>query len=140
MIYSDKKPNLVYADTTHKVSGAIFTVYNTLGFGHKEEIYQKSLSKEFTTLNIPFKQQVHLKVMYKNESVGNYRPDFLIEEKIILEIKAVEFMPKSFETQLLHYMKTTGVILGLLVNFGSTKLFIKRLIWTKSGKISSQSV
>jgi GxxExxY protein len=130
MINTDNK--LIYADLTYKVRGALFTVYNTLGYGHKEEVYQKALANEFRSLKLPYKREVHLKVNYKDETVGTYRPDFLVDEKIILELKAVTFMPKSFESQLLHYLKTTGVALGLLINFGSTKLFIKRLIWTKS--------
>lgn len=128
MINTDKK--LIYADITYKIRGAVFNVYNELGFGHKEQVYQKSLAKEFETNNIPYKRELPISVSYKGEAVGNYRPDFVVEEKIILELKAVDFMPKSFETQLLHYLKTTGYQLGLLINFGAPHLFIKRLIWT----------
>ena len=72
--------------------------------------------------------------MYKGTDVGNYRPDLVVEDKIILELKAVEFMPKTFETQLINYLKTTGYKLGLLVNFGAPKLYIKRLVWTDPRK------
>lgn len=138
MIHADKKQintDLLYADLTYKIRGAIFTVYNELGFGHKENIYQKALIKEFETLKIPFKQEVGLDVKYKGDVIGKYRPDFAIGDKIIVELKSVEFMPKSYEEQLVHYLKTTGYSLGLLVNFGSTKLQIKRLIWTRGEKI-----
>lgn len=128
MINTDKK--LIYADITYRIRGAIFNVYNELGYGHKEQVYQKALAKEFTETNLPFKKEVGLNVSYKDEVVGNYRPDFVIDDKVIVELKAVEFMPKSFETQLQHYLKTTGYQLGLLVNFGSPKLVIKRIIWT----------
>jgi GxxExxY protein len=124
--------DLLYADLTYKIRGAIFTVYNELGFGHKENIYQKALIKEFGILNISHKQEVGLDVKYKGDVVGKYRPDFIIEDKIIVELKSVEFMPKSYEEQLVHYLKTTGYSLGLLVNFGSPKLQIRRLIWTKN--------
>lgn len=128
----DKQINtdLLYADLTYKVRGAIFNVYNVLGYGHKEQVYQKALSKELAVMNIPHKREVNLNVTYKEEKVGNYRPDFVIDDKVIIELKAVEFMPKTYETQLLHYLKTTGFQLGLLVNFGSPKLQIKRLVWT----------
>ena len=132
MINTDFK--LIYADLTYKVRGAIFEVYNTLGHGHKEDIYQKSLAKEFEKRQIPFEREVSLQVKYKDEKVGNYRPDFVIDGKIIIELKAVDFMPKSHEEQLIHYLKTTGFEIGLLVNFGSPKLFIKRLIWTDQRK------
>lgn len=122
---------LVYADITYKVRGAIFSVYNNLGYGHKEEVYQKALAKELDSQTIPYQREKSLNVSYKGEHVGNYRPDFVINDKVIVELKAVEFMPKTFETQLLHYLKATGYQLGLLVNFGSPRLTIRRLIWTK---------
>lgn len=136
MISTDKNKridtDLLYADLTYKVRGAIFTVYNELGFGHKESVYQKALIKEFEELKIPYKGEVGLDVKYKGNIVGKYRPDFVIEDKIIVELKSVEFMPKFYEEQLIHYLKTTGFSLGLLVNFGSSRLHIKRLIWTNN--------
>ncbi len=131
-IYTDKKisGNLLYGELTYKIRRAIFNVYNILVSGHKEQVYQKALIKELEELNIPYKKEVALEVKYKGVKVGNYRPDLVIDDKVIIELKAVEFMPKTFETQLLHYLKTTGFQLGLLVNFGASKLFIKRLVWT----------
>ena len=128
MINTDKK--LIYADLTYRLRGAVFAVYNTLGSGHKEQVYQKALAKEMTELQIPYQREVSLNVSYKGEPVGNYRPDFVVDDKVIIELKAVEFMPKVYETQLVHYLKTTGFQLGLLVNFGAPKLQIKRLVWT----------
>lgn len=135
MIYTDSK--LIYADLTYKVRGAIFNVYNSLGHGHKEEVYQKALAKELKEEEISYKREEKLPVKYKNEIVGSYRPDFVIEDKVIIELKAVEFMPKSYEEQLIHYLKTTGFSLGLLVNFGRPKLEIKRLVWTKDPRESA---
>jgi GxxExxY protein len=127
-IYTD----LLYGDLTYKVRGAIFAVYNELGFGHKEQVYQKALANEFQDKNISYNKELTLKVRYKNEVVGNYRPDFVIDDKFVIELKAVEFMPKTYETQLLYYLKSTGFPLGLLVNFGAPKLDIRRLILTKN--------
>lgn len=122
---------LLYGDLTYKVRGAIFTVYNSLGWGHKEQVYQKALVKQFEIIKLPFQQEPILDVKFQKTKVGTYRPDFIIDNKIILEIKAVEFIPKSFEIQLLHYLKTTDYQLGFLVNFGASKLSIKRIIWSK---------
>jgi len=121
---------LIYADLTYRVRRAIFNVYNNIGFGHKEKIYQKALAIELEELKVPFKKERALGVKYKNVVVDNYIPDFVIDDKIILELKAVEFMPKSFEAQLIHYLKATEYILGFLINFGTPKLLIKRLVWT----------
>ena len=124
----DKK--LIFADITYKIRRATFNVYNILGFGHKEQVYQKAITKEFEEMKLSYKKEESLAVRYKDEVVGNYRPDFIIDDKVILELKSVEFMPKSYDTQLIHYLKTTGFQVGLLVNFGSPKLVIKRLVWT----------
>lgn len=132
MIIADSK--LIFADLTYKIRGAIFNVYNILGPGHKEPVYEKALIKEFTINKIPFKTEIPLDVNYRGEKVGNYRPDFVIDNRIILEIKATEFVPKIFEQQLIRYLKTTNFKVGLLVNFGQQKLFIKRLIWTNPCK------
>lgn len=125
---------LLYGNLTYKIRGAVFNVYNTLGYGHKEQVYQHALVKEFTEKGIPFKREVNLSVNYKGTKVGNYKPDFIINNKVILEIKATEFLPKTFSEQLLHYLKSTGYNLGILINFGSTQLQIKRLIWTNPRK------
>lgn len=142
MINADTKQintDLLYADLTYQIRKTVFTVYNELGFGHKESVYQKALQEEFNTEGIPYQKESSLKVLYKGKAIGNYRPDFIVYDKIILELKAVEFIPMSYETQLLHYLKTTGFALGLLINFGTPKLFIKRLIWTNQHKSVSIS-
>lgn len=137
MIDTDKKrisadidKKLIHADITYKIRKAVFNVYNELGFGHKEQVYQKALSKEFEEIKLPYKREKSLEVKYKNEVVGRYRPDFVIGNRVILEVKSVEFMPKSYGLQLIHYLKTTGYQVGLLVNFGNPRLVIKRLVWT----------
>lgn len=128
---------LIFADLTYKVRGAIFNVYNALGPGHKENVYERALSKELVIAKIPFQTETSLDVNYRGEKVGNYRPDFVIDKGIILEIKAVEFMPKFFEQQLIRYLKTTNYKVGLLVNFGQPKLIIKRVVWSKNPRESA---
>ena len=122
---------LLYADLTYKLRSAIFNVYNALGFGHKENVYERALEQELKEIKLPFSKEETLDVRYKGIKVGIYRPDFIIDGKIIVELKALEFVPKSSEIQMLHYLKTTGFKLGFLVNFGYPKLTIKRIIWTE---------
>lgn len=123
---------LIYADITYKIRKSVFKVYNTLGYGHKEIVYQKALSVEFDKSKIAYQIEPSINVFYEGNKVGNYKPDFLVENKIIIEIKALEFLPKLLEKQLIYYLKSTGCKLGLLVNFDSSKIIIKRLIWTSS--------
>ncbi|HSW47829.1 MAG TPA: GxxExxY protein [Candidatus Saccharimonadales bacterium] len=124
--------DLLYEELTYKVRGAIFKVYNTLGFGHKEGIYCKALALELKKEEINFKQEQSIDVLYDKQKIGVYRPDFVIDNKILLEIKALPFMGKDPETQMTYYLKGTNFKIGLLINFGSNKLDIRRRIWSKS--------
>ncbi len=127
--------DLLFSDLTYKIRGVVFKVYNTLGFGHKEVIYHKALAIEFKKENIDFKEEVPIDVIYEKTKVGVYRPDFVIDNKVIIEIKALPFMGKDPETQMLYYLKGTNFKLGLLINFGSNKLDIRRKIWSGSAVI-----
>lgn len=124
--------DLLYGDLTYQIRGAVFKVYNKLGFGHKEGVYRKALSIEFKKNKIPFTEEIPLDVNYEGERVGVYRPDFVVDKKIIIEIKAVDFMSRDSEIQMTYYLKGTNYKLGLLINFGSNKLVIRRRIWTGS--------
>lgn len=120
---------LLHANLTYLIRGAIFHVYNTLGFGHKELIYHKALAIDFKKRGIAFKDEVMLPVYYEEEKVGTYKPDFVIDDKVLIEIKALPFLTRESEVQLVYYLKGTRYNLGLLVNFGSKKLEIRRKVW-----------
>lgn len=123
---------LLYEDLSYKIRGCAFEVYNQLGFGHKENVYQKALALEFKNKDLNFTAEESLPIIYQDKKIGTYRPDFIVDKKIIVEIKAVPFMPKSYETQLTYYLKGTNYELGFIINFGSPKLDIRRKIWTPS--------
>ena len=89
-----------------------------MGGGHKESIYQKALAIELKKLGIKFEREKFLTINYENENIGVYRPDFVIDDEVIIELKAVDFMPRSYEVQLLNYLKSTKLPLGFLINFG----------------------
>jgi GxxExxY protein len=131
---AQQEKELIYADLTYVIRKAIFAVYNTLGFGHRENVYQKALEIELSDLKIPFETQRKLPVKFKNHLVGSYQPDLVIDGKVIVELKSLPSLPENLDSQLLHYLKVTGFELGLLVNFGSSKIFIKRLIMTNPRK------
>jgi len=105
---------LLYKELTYKIRGCIFTVYNTLGCGHKEKIYQNALENELQKQGLKFNSQKTFDVYYNNKKMGVYKPDLIIEEKIIIEIKAACLNLKIFENQILGYLKATPCQLGLL--------------------------
>ncbi len=121
----------IYSDETYKIRGAIFEVYQEIGCGFLESVYQECLEIELKSRGIPFKSQQELHIMYKGELIKQkYKPDFLCFDKIIVEIKAVKELTNNHQAQLINYLKASKMKLGLLVNFGAyPKVEIKRLIY-----------
>jgi len=130
--------NFLYGDLTYKVRGAMYKVHKTLGSGHKEGVYHKALVKEFELQKIPYTTEKTLPVIYEGVMVGNYRPDFIIDDRVLIELKAVPIMPIQAESQLSYYLRGTSYKLGLLVNFGAKSLIIKRKIWDKARRLNRQ--
>jgi GxxExxY protein len=120
---------LIEKELTEKVIGACFDVQNELGSGFLESVYQKALVIVLTQLCIKVTEQMPLKVTFRNIVVGEYYPDILVENRLIVELKAVKSLTSEHEAQLLHYLKATGVKVGLLVNFGNPQLEWKRLVF-----------
>ncbi len=104
-------------------------VHKELGPIHKEVIYQKSLEKALIKDGLKVDREVRLPVKFDGETVGTYIPDFVVNDLVLLELKALEFLPKGAEIQLSYYLKATGYKIGLIFNFGSPSLQIKRRIY-----------
>lgn len=115
-------------DITYKINGAVFEVNRILGHGFLEKVYEKALLIELKANGLKAISQAPIKIEYKKQSVGEYFADILIEDKIIIELKAVEKLQKIHEAQILNYLKATGFKIGLLVNFTYPKAEIKRFI------------
>ena len=109
-----------------------------MGPGFKEITYQKALGEEFIKRNIEFEQEKNLDVVYKNIKVGNYKPDFIVDKKVIIEIKSLPFIGKTEEKQIWSYLKSSNYKLGLLVNFGNSDLQIRRIIYDKNYQSKSE--
>jgi GxxExxY protein len=121
---------LIYKDESFKIMGACFEVYNELGCGFLEPVYQECLEIELAMQEIPFRAREELKLRYKNHLLKQvYEPDFICWEKVIVEIKAVSELADIHRAQLQNYLKATGHRLGLLVNFGNyPKLEWERIV------------
>lgn len=115
-------------DITYKINGAIFEVNRVLGPGFLEKVYENALLKELNAQGLKVASQVPIKVFYKEECVGEYFADLLVEDKIIIELKTVEKIEKIHEAQLLNYLKATGIKVGILVNFKKEKAEVKRMV------------
>jgi len=130
--FADQKSveKLLYEDESYAIRGAIFEVYRVLGSGFLEAVYQESLQIEFSRRQIPFKAQVELPLVYKDQPLLQiYRADFICFEKIIVEIKAIKDIGDEHRAQVFNYLKATNYRLGLLVNFGHyPKVTIERIV------------
>ena len=115
-------------DITYAINGAVFEVNRVLGPGFLERVYENALLIELRIRGLKAEAQVPIKVLYKDDVVGEYIADILVEERVIVELKTVESLEKIHEAQLLNYLRATGIRLGLLVNFKHPKAEIKRLV------------
>jgi len=121
---------IFYKDEGYVIQGAIFDVYQEMGCGFLEAVYQECLAKEFSLRNVPFAAQVDLTIFYKGERLLQaYKPDFICYNKIIVELKAAKAIDDVHRAQVFNYLRATRLRLGLLVNFGHhPKATIERII------------
>jgi len=115
-------------DVTYAINGAVFEVNRVLGPGFLEKVYENALMIELRSRGLKVEAQVPIKVLYKNDVVGEYIADIFVEDRVIVELKTVESLEKIHEAQLLNYLKATGLNIGMLVNFRHPKAEIKRLV------------
>ena len=124
-----KEKELLYKELSYKVVGCCYEVYNELGPAHKEQVYQEALKLSFGEKRISYEEKKRLKIRFRGKAVGVYEPDFIIENKIIIEIKSVLNMPKVFENQLYYYLRGSRYKLGYLINFGNEHIDIRRRVY-----------
>ncbi|RQD65514.1 MAG: GxxExxY protein [Desulfonatronovibrio sp. MSAO_Bac4] len=115
-------------ELTYTINGAIFEVNKTLGSGFLEKVYEQALLIELEERGLKAQTQVPVSVYYKGRVAGEYFADMVVEDMVILELKAVEELCGLHEAQLLNYLKATDIKAGLLVNFTHPKAIIKRLV------------
>lgn len=130
----NNKDDLLYKDLTYKIRGAVFKVKKELGLGHKENIYQKAIIEEFNNIGLFFEKEKNIDIKYNIKKIGVYRPDFIVENKVILEFKALPSIGKFEKQQVWHYLKGSNYKLALLINFGHDDIQIERFIYTGQHK------
>ena len=125
---------LLYGDITDKILGCFYKVYNQLGYGFLEKVYENALMIEFKKMKLLSIQQAGIKVYYEQLEVGNYFADILVENKIIVEIKAGKSeIIKEYEMQVSNYLKATNYEVGLILHFGEKPTF-KRVVFSNEYK------
>jgi len=127
---ADKDTNYKHADITHAIIHAAYDVHSELGYGFLEKVYENALFLRLQELDIGVLQQCPIPVRFHQHIVGEYFADLIVEEKIVVELKAVRQLQSMHEVQLVNYLKATKIEVGLLINFGH-KVEVKRRIWTK---------
>ena len=113
---------LIYSGESYTINGAAMEVYNQLGHGFLEAVYQEALEKEFLLRSIPFEREKLLTISYKGENLKQaYKADFVCYGKIIVELKAVSELTDAHRSQVYNYLHATGCTLGILINFGNSE-------------------
>lgn len=124
---------ILHKELSEAILKVFYEVYNELGYGFVEKVYQNAMYLELKSQGFKVEAQKQIKVYYKNELVGDFFADLLIDNLIILELKACDVLVKAHYVQTLNYLKATNIEIGLLLNFGE-KPEIKRLIFTNNRK------
>jgi len=117
-----------YEELTRKIIGCAYRIYNTMGFGFLESVYEKCLLIELEKAGLNAQAQQPIEVFYENQLVGNFFADIIVEDVVILELKSARQLAKAHEVQLVNYLTATGTDVGLLINFGESKVDVKRKV------------
>lgn len=120
--------DLLYPKLSYQLIGILFDVYNKLGYGYQEKYYQKAISSRLKECGLTFKEQVPIKIEFSDKEIGRYFLDFMIEDKIILEIKKLDKFFRKDIDQTYAYLKATSLELGILANFTKKGVQFKRII------------
>jgi GxxExxY protein len=118
---------LLHKELTESIIKVFYDVYNELGYGFLEKVYQNSMFMELQYRGFQVEAQKQIKVFYKNKTVGEYYADLIVNDLVILELKAAEVIVEEFEWQLLNYLRGTKIEVGLLLNFGKKPEFRRKI-------------
>lgn len=119
---------IYFKELSYTIVGILFDVSNKLGPGYQEKYYQKAIVAELRKQGVSFKEQVPVPLRYEGEAIGRYFIDFVLDEKIVLEIKASRYFYKQDVKQILGYLKVTGIPLGILATFTGRGVLFRRIL------------
>ncbi len=123
--------NYKHSDITEKIIKCFYKVYNNLGYGFLEKVYENAMFIELKNLGLFVEKQKQIKVYYENQQVGEYYADLIVSKSVIVELKAAESLCEEHEFQLINYLKATDIEMGLLLNFGKEPAFKRKIFQIK---------
>lgn len=131
-----KNTDLLFPELSYAIRGAVMSVSEKYGKGLKELVYQNALAEEFDIRKIKYEKEKRITILSidTGKALGYYTPDFIVDDKIIVELKATDFISQQNISQELSYLKASKYEVGFLINFNTPKLYIKRLIYTNNRK------
>jgi GxxExxY protein len=130
---------MLHGEITSQIIKAFYKVNNTLGFGFLEKVYENAMKIELIRMGLKVEQQKNIRVNYEGVEIGDYYADLLVNDCVIIELKAAESLCEEHEAQLINYLKATSIEVGLLMNFGKKAEF-KRKIFSNENKSLNKSV
>jgi len=133
------RSKLLHGELTERILGSFYIVYNSLGYGFLEKVYENALKIELEESGFPVEQQLPIQVRYRDRVIGDYFADLCADNKVILELKSVEKLNATHVAQLYNYLKSTNYEVGLLLNFGPKPEFERRVFENKNPQLSVQS-
>lgn len=123
-----QRTDLIYPELSYQIIGALFGVFNELGYGYREKFYQRAIAQEFSKSNIKFAQEYRLPVVFRGEKIGDHIFDFLIDDKVVLELKQGDHFSKNDIIQAFEYLKGSNLKLAILARFTRKGLQYKRIV------------
>lgn len=124
----NNKTDLVYPELSYKIVGLLYEVYNELGYGYQEKYYEKALAEAFKQEGLNYQEQLHIPLTFKNSKIGDYFLDFLVDDKIVVELKKGDRFSKKNIEQVYGYLKAKNLKLGILAQFATDGMKFKRIV------------
>jgi GxxExxY protein len=128
--------NLVFPELSYLIQGCVFEIRNEYGPGQKEIIYQRLFEEKLQLLSLPYEREKRISIYSQDTArvIGTYQPDFVVDEKIIIELKSSQFTTQLDEKQLYFYLRNSKYELGYLINFSTPEVYMKRIVYSNSKK------
>jgi GxxExxY protein len=129
-----QESKLLHSGLTEKILGVYYDVYNEIGHGFLESVYNNCMFLAFTKVGMSVRREVPVPVCFRGQDVGQFKADLVVESSVLIELKAIQNLDRVHEAQIMNYLRATELEVGLLLNFGSPKPQFRRIVFENSNK------